>query len=870
MGSPTSDSMTARRGCRLAPIQTNFSRRDASPATQEQRNHRPRPQDYDQKPGEKVPLQPKAAKRQSSMTSLRNIFSRRKSLRKTHGDGPLAVIDENQIAATQNKCPVPPSPLSASTPKLASSSPAPQEPRTPSRLEKAMSSATAWVPPPLFQAYPQAVKHAVLMTPCLSADSILRISTSRRSSSATDDTYRTLHQSNQLADGDTSQRKKEDKDRKHSRKVSGSISKTEWRKKIYILVTSGYILQYSGEGNFDRLPEKMMRLGPKSVAFASDAIPGRHWVLQISQSSDDSGTVVLDDHGPRTLLSRFGLHGTEARKSTRSFLLVHNSPEEMNSWIVTLRKEIESLGGRKYVAESPVDDPASHQLQSKPSFRYSIRRDPYRFPSPFLELSPSPDHSIRKKNSSPDMTAHTDTKSIKSMNRRSMPPRPSTDAPSFSTANTVTELDQLRENPRLSYVSGGVQTYPSSACSSPPASPTHPDTMIPIFSQVNYSTTAQQTRASAAVTPKDKRRSMNACSPQLETISREPSKSSIRSAAPVLNGSSTSVTAPNFSIPFSRKPARAAVASATVLPPLDTRNKIYPEPLSPGSGDGFPVTPFRGPPEPSTPLTRKNSQARSMTPPKPLAYGHDTPGSVSSTPHVSPKSSAPNRRRENSRVRELSILSAAFDPQVPASRTLSTPANPMGTDIGASAKRTVQLQQATLQTDRTIVGPSPSAIQPQVGYRIGTQVQNGTTSLPQGISQPVNGRPRRGSSSTRAQQQYQPNKVPISNSAMIGAAARPQTVGRLTPRKSLPDLSLGPPSAPPPNCPLPAVPPTAGSNFQPARRGDLLSRKPSTGSSRKNFGSNLRSDTSKVQPDHVGAHARTQPEHRKSSLVNAY
>ncbi|KAL1883636.1 hypothetical protein Plec18167_002643 [Paecilomyces lecythidis] len=862
--SPSSDSITARRGRQLAPIQTNFSRRDASPAVQEQWNHRPRPQDYNQKAGEKVPLQPKAAKRQSSMTSLRNIFSRRKSLRKTHADGKLAVIDENQTAANQNKCPASPSLRNAaSTPKLPTS-PVPQEARTPSRLGKAMPPATVWIPPPLFQAYPQAVKHAVLMTPCLSADSILR--TSRRSSSVTEDTYRNLHQNNQAADGDSSQRRKEDKDRKHSRKVSGSISKTEWRKKIFILVTSGYILQYSAEGNFDRLPEKLMQLGPKSVAFASDAIPGRHWVLQISQSSDDSGAVVLDDHGPRTLLSRFGLHGSEARKSTRSFLMVHNSPEEMNSWIVTVRREIESLGGRKYVAESPADDPMSQQLQSKPSFRYSVKRDPYRFPSPFLELSPSPDHSIRKKSSSPDMTAHRDTTSIKSMNRRSMPPRPSMEAPSFSTVNTVTELDQLRGNPRLSYVSGEIQTYPSSACSSPPTSPTQPDSIVPIFSQVNYAANAQQSRTSAATTPKEKRRSRHAYSPQrVEPISREPSKSSIRSAAPVQTGNTPSATAPNFSVPFPRKPVRVAAASETVLPPLDTKKKIFSEPLSPDSWDGSPVTSARGPPEPVTPLTRKNSQARSMTPPKALCYGHDTPGSVSSTPHVSPKS-APNRRRGNSRMRELAGLSAAFDPQIPESRSSSSLARPMGTDIGASREIPIQLQQAKLLAERNAAASSLSTVQSQGGHCISTQIQNGTTSVPQGVSQPVNGRPRRGSASRTTQQQYQRTKVPISNSAMIGAAARPQTVGRLTPRKSLPDLSLGPPSAPPPNCPLPAVPPSAGSNFQPAWRGDLVSQKTPTNSSQKGFGSNV----SKVPPEHVSTGGRSQSEHRKPSLVKVY
>lgn len=51
---------------------------------------------------------------------------------------------------------------------------------------------------------------------------------------------------------------------KHKRQISGSLSKADWIQKIFVLVTSGYLLQYSGEGSFDRLPEKMMQLGKDS------------------------------------------------------------------------------------------------------------------------------------------------------------------------------------------------------------------------------------------------------------------------------------------------------------------------------------------------------------------------------------------------------------------------------------------------------------------------------------------------------------------------------------------------------------------------------------------------------------------------------
>ena len=34
-------------------------------------------------------------------------------------------------------------------------------------------------------------------------------------------------------------------------------------------------------------PEKILALSKDSVAFASDAIAGKHWVLQVSQHADD-------------------------------------------------------------------------------------------------------------------------------------------------------------------------------------------------------------------------------------------------------------------------------------------------------------------------------------------------------------------------------------------------------------------------------------------------------------------------------------------------------------------------------------------------------------------------------------------------------
>jgi len=73
--------------------------------------------------------------------------------------------------------------------------------------------------------------------------------------------------------------KKTEKSKRHRRHLSGSISKADWTEKIYVLVTSGYLMQYAAEGPFDRIPEKMLQLSKDSVVFASDAIPGELFVL---------------------------------------------------------------------------------------------------------------------------------------------------------------------------------------------------------------------------------------------------------------------------------------------------------------------------------------------------------------------------------------------------------------------------------------------------------------------------------------------------------------------------------------------------------------------------------------------------------------
>lgn len=140
------------------------------------------------------------------------------------------------------------------------SKPTPKSPSTKSSPRPPTRTSAAWDPPPLFQAYPQAIKHAQLSASTLSADAILRMSNHKRNNSLRDEIAQT-----EATDLTTAAAKKAEKVKsKHKRQISGSLSKADWIQKIFVLVTSGYLLQYSGEGSFDRLPEKMMQLGKDS------------------------------------------------------------------------------------------------------------------------------------------------------------------------------------------------------------------------------------------------------------------------------------------------------------------------------------------------------------------------------------------------------------------------------------------------------------------------------------------------------------------------------------------------------------------------------------------------------------------------------
>lgn len=314
------------------------------------------------------------------------------------------------------------------------------------------SQRAAWDPPPLFQAYPQAIRHVQLPACTLSAEAIIRMYGPKASSYG----FATIGAED--AAGDKTEKTK----KRHRRNTSASSFKGDWTTKIYVLVTSGYLLQYAGEGSFDRLPEKMLHLGKDSAAFASDVIPGRHWVLQVSSVMDPAGATAAPSS---SIFSRLPFRGVVEKKQSSNFLMVFESAEDMEGWIVVLRREIEALGGKKSLSETgkpKLDDKILH-LKAQPSQRTLVVRDPDRF-SKVLPQGISWDQPETLTNPGIRLSvAESDTTRDQSFD-------------DTSTASGVSQdgrqLDGLRDSThRLSYMSSGQRTVVTSAGSSPACSP---------------------------------------------------------------------------------------------------------------------------------------------------------------------------------------------------------------------------------------------------------------------------------------------------------------------------------------------------------------------------------------------------------------
>ncbi|MCJ1402097.1 hypothetical protein MMC11_005316 [Xylographa trunciseda] len=483
-----------RRGKQLAPIVTSFDPKIPT------RLQRPRPVEtiiYEKPP--KIPASAPGApplQRRISRGGLRSLFTRTKSAKDVKREKQLESTTEEDYLT---KSPVLKSATpagssvkngrssftqdSSSTSMLEITPNSRQQPilkattvvqpaDQPARKERPVQSLKTWNPPPLFQAYPQAVKHSNLPAPVSSVDAILRMEKQRRVNEKKQGFSQSTADMSpeQVEEGDNQQEGVQLKGHKPRRSSGAHI---EWTSKVYVLATSGFLLQYAGDGNFDRLPEKILQLGKDSAAFASDVIPGKHWVLQILQASDEAGATT----NSTSVLSRLGFR-SEKRRSVSSFLLVLDSPEEMNSWLVAVRKEIEALGGKRYrpdVGMRKTTDEVIRQLRDKPSRRYLVKRDPNQFSNPRAT------QPVSRNNNGPGIMEEYASSDYAEQGPSNVEEhtslRPAQLAASRALAPEGTSVDGLRGSSRSSYTSSGTRTSATLFTASPAPSPLKTDFM---------------------------------------------------------------------------------------------------------------------------------------------------------------------------------------------------------------------------------------------------------------------------------------------------------------------------------------------------------------------------------------------------------
>ena len=313
---------------------------------------------------------------------------------------------------------------------------------------------TMWQPPPLFQAYPQSIRHAKLSSPNAPAETIIRLSQERQRASA-----------KEASAPDDSVRAKKQKEKKLKKASSlYLLGHRDWIEKVFVLATEGYLLQYSGNGNYDRSPERILPLCKDTAAFASDVLPGKPFVLQVSQISEKDGSVNQDSS--REMLKKAGLKN-EAKLASATILLVLSGPEDMNAWLVAVRKEIEASGGKEYRPEVfGAEGLEEHQkadttekLHRMPSHRYLVKREPHSATQKTWE----PFANVTLEKHLPEAETAPAAKDLETPTsvRHSRKTRDS--IASLHTSDTAASIDQiqldrLRESPRQSNSSTAAKT----------------------------------------------------------------------------------------------------------------------------------------------------------------------------------------------------------------------------------------------------------------------------------------------------------------------------------------------------------------------------------------------------------------------------
>lgn len=331
-------------------------------------------------------------------------------------------------------------------------------------------------PPPLFQVWPQAIRHALFEVATMAPDMALQKSKNRKLG-ATLLVPNADIQSLQMPGSRASIDSRMTTKTTARYLANGSISHPNLPTKLIVLVTSGYLLQYSATGDQQRYPEKILQLQKESAAYASDLIPGKHHVLQVVQlvqSVNDGGVVVAPTSG---LFSKFGLRSQVARRTTSNLLLVMPGAEDMDEWMTAIRKEIERQGGKRARSGSSSsrareDEARKFDLRKTPSLshRYQVTRH-----ASIANVSPV-DAQAELKATSPGIAEEKSCNKAtdKSTERQQKSPfdetasprsRAGSDTPSISSSTAASEgqkqLDKLRDSTRSSHASTMATTVAS-------------------------------------------------------------------------------------------------------------------------------------------------------------------------------------------------------------------------------------------------------------------------------------------------------------------------------------------------------------------------------------------------------------------------
>lgn len=764
--------------------------------------------------------------RRESRLGLRSIFGKNKSVRQLDGQtSPRIPKPPGRENATEGipYYTLPPGkpivrshisrPLSTAVEDAESS----QEPTSPltdtprrktgnTQPKSARSGASTRDAPPLHKAYPQAMRYSTLPAATVPADLILRAHEKKTGESAA---------SSESAGLQGEDKGKSKNRRRRTKSVAGLD--LQWTTKTYILITSGYLLEYASEGPFDRLPEKVLRLSRSSAAFASDLIPGRHWVLQVASAmGSDSGTA--PDSG-KSFFSRLPFRGGAQKRTASNMLLVFDNADTMDEWLATLRRAIEALGGKKALSEtgSPVAENAV-PLREQASQRTLVVRDSGRYSRSIPENQPwEPDFVRRESDASlvPSETARDQS------------------IDDTSTTNSVVshdgqQLDSLRSSAnRLSCVSSGQRTMITSAGSSPACSPTVESFSAsleePPRRHLDASDAESRLRPNASAIL-DRRKSLQTMNPLVElrpNAGPQRPHSTLVSApiAPAgdLGAPAGTGLSPNFSVPHSSNRRFSSARTLTAEAPL-------------------PLTPPRESEAPSRSLSRRPPTALRIS--RPLSMVMDQP---------SPRENIPERpatrHGETSKSAEPEFV--PLPPSRPESRIQNGrsptpnpglgPQSPPRVGAHSSPRRLSSMGALRQPGDASPGAPAVSSEPPRMRLLHPPQVRaqdperchssidmydrGNALSSPPRVTKRVSMVPF---VSDRAAPNPMIHELPPAPPPTIPLPPVPTSSNNhlkvdanahaLLNRRSMPHLAEGPPPAPPPTCALPPIPKKASKN----------------------------------------------------------